>query len=290
MNRASQSKLWRCRDDIFDLSHRTLIMGILNVTPDSFSDGGDFVTVDRAVRRALQMQEQGADIIDVGGESTRPGALPVSEQEEVDRIAPVIERLKGELNIPVSIDTYKSKAAKAALQAGACIINDISGCRFDADMPRVAASHRAGLILMHIKGEPRNMQVNPHYDNLMQEITAYLEQSITIATTNGVDPSQIVIDPGIGFGKRLQDNFQILNQLRTFEQLRRPILVGPSRKSFIGALLDAPPKERLEGTIAAVTAAIMNGADIVRVHDVDKIKRAAVIADTIIGKSRLPKR
>ncbi len=288
MNTASRQKLWRCRDHTLNLSNRTLIMGILNVTPDSFSDGGRFVTVDSAVQRALQMQEEGADIIDVGGESTRPGSQPVSEEAERNRVVPVIRRLARELDIPISIDTYKSRVADAALHAGASIINDISGCRFDAHMPRIAASHQAGLVLMHIKGEPKNMQVNPHYDDLMQEIMDYLQQSINTAASGGVDTSHIVIDPGIGFGKRLQDNFQILNELRTFQKLQRPILVGPSRKSFIGAVLDLPAEERLEGSIAAVTASIMNGADLVRVHDVEKIRRGVEIADAIIGKSELP--
>ena len=263
-------------------------MGILNVTPDSFSDGGNFVDVQAAVNQALRMHADGAHIIDVGGESTRPGSKPVSEEEELDRVLPVIQQLHERLPIPISIDSYKSKVAKAALDAGASIINDISGFRFDADMPTVAASKNAGVVLMHIKGEPRNMQADPHYDDLLREIIDYLRKSMDTAIQHGVDPSQIVIDPGIGFGKQIKDNFQILSELRKFSQLSRPILVGPSRKSFLGAILNQPPSERLEGTIAAVTAAIINGANIVRIHDVKQVKRAVDIADIIVGKRKLP--
>ena len=284
---ASHKHLWRCRDFTFDLNNQTLIMGILNVTPDSFSDGGNFISTNAAVEQARQMQEHGAHIIDVGGESTRPGSTPVSEQQELERVLPVIRALSKELLIPISIDTYKANIAAAAMDAGASIINDISGCRFDTKMPFVAASTKAGLVLMHIKGEPQNMQSNPHYENLLPEILDYLQQSINLAIKDGVDASQIVVDPGIGFGKRLKDNFQILNELRKFELLSRPILVGPSRKSFIGTVLDLPPEERLEGTIAAVTAAIMNGANIVRVHDVKEVKRAVDIVDIIVGKRKL---
>jgi dihydropteroate synthase len=260
-------------------------MGILNVTPDSFSDGGQFYDVGLAVEHARRLQQQGADIIDVGGESTRPGAEPLSRDAELARVLPVIEKCRAILDIPISIDTYKSAVAEKALQAGAVIVNDISGCRFDPDMPHVVARHKAGLVVMHIKGEPKNMQMNPHYDDLMAEIMHYFERSMALAKAAGVTDQQIVFDPGIGFGKRLKDNFQILRELRIFEKLARPILVGPSRKSFIGRLLDAPPSERLEGTIAAVTASILNGAHIVRAHDVKEIKRAVTIADAIVEKS-----
>jgi len=278
---------WKCRDVTLDINPRTLIMGILNVTPDSFSDGGRFVTLDRAIERALQMQEEGADIIDIGGESTRPGAQSVSVAEEQDRILPVIEKLMPKLTIPISIDTTKASVAEAALARGARIINDISGCRFDPQMPEIAARYKAGLVLMHIKGEPRTMQDQPHYENVMNEIKTYLEKSMDIAFRAGVRRQQIVIDPGIGFGKRLQDNFQILRELRILTKLGVPILVGPSRKSMIGKVLDAPPEERLEGTLAAVSAAILNGAAIIRVHDVRANVRAAKIADAIVGKNEI---
>ncbi len=286
MPTASRQHSWRCRDYALNYKDRTLIMGILNVTPDSFSDGGEFMTLEAAVEKAAHMQNDGADIIDVGGESTRPGADPVSEAQEIARVVPVIQRLAQELSVPISVDTYKSSVAAAALDAGASIVNDISGCRFDEAMARTAASFAAGLVLMHIKGEPKNMQKNPQYENLMREICDYLQGSIEIALAGGVDPASIVIDPGIGFGKQLKDNFQILRELSLFQQLRQPILVGPSRKSFIGAILKLPPNERLEGSIAAVTAAIIHGANIVRVHDVKQIKRAVEIADAIIDKNK----
>ncbi|MBN1481842.1 dihydropteroate synthase [candidate division KSB1 bacterium] len=259
-------------------------MGILNVTPDSFSDGGRYNNLDSAFNRAIQMQEQGADIIDIGGESTRPGAAQVSEREELERVIPVIKKCRTHLHIPMSIDTYKATVAEHALAAGAVIVNDISGCRFDARMPHVVNQYQAGLVIMHIKGEPKNMQVNPFYKDLFDELIKYFEKSIRIARAAGVTEEQIVIDPGIGFGKRLKDNFQLLRELRIFEKFGRPILVGPSRKSFIGRLLDLPEEKRLEGSIAAVTAAILNGAHIVRVHDVQEIKRAVTIADAIAGK------
>lgn len=276
--------LWRCAHHVFDLSGRTRLMGILNVTPDSFSDGGQFERLDRAVARALQMQEEGADIIDIGGESTRPGAEAVSEQQEMDRVLPVIESLVSQSDIPVSIDTWKSTVANFALAAGAVIVNDISGCRFDAGMPSVIAKHNAGLVLMHIQGEPKNMQLDPHYQDLLREITEYLTIGIETVMAAGVAFEQIVVDPGIGFGKRPKDNFQILRELRILQKIGRPILVGPSRKSFIGRLLDLSTDERMEGTIAAVTACILNGAHIIRVHDVKENKRAATIADAIAGK------
>jgi dihydropteroate synthase len=275
---------WFCADFMLDLSSRTFIMGILNTTPDSFSDGGQFDSVDRAVEHALRMQDDGADIIDVGGESTRPGADSVSEQEELDRVIPVIEKCKAYLTIPISIDTYKASVAEAAIKAGAVIVNDISGCRFDPQMPHVVARYNAGLVMMHIKGEPKNMQVNPHYENLLSEMSQFFQESIHIAKNAGVSERQMVLDPGIGFGKRLKDNFQILRELRIFLKFNLPLLVGPSRKSFIGNVLNLPPEKRLEGTLAAVTASILNGAHIVRVHDVKEAKRAATIADAIAAK------
>ena len=275
---------WHCADHILDLSTRTFIMGILNTTPDSFSDGGQFDAVDRAVEHALNMQNDGADIIDIGGESTRPGADAVSVQEELERVIPVIEKCKAVLHTPISIDTYKASVAEAALKAGAAIVNDISGCRFDQHMPHVVARYNAGLVMMHIKGEPKNMQLDPHYDDLLAEMSQFFQESIAIAKNAGVTEKQIVLDPGIGFGKRLKDNFQILRELRIFSKFNLPLLVGPSRKSFIGNVLHVPPNERLEGTLAAVTASILNGAHIIRVHDVKEAKRAATIADAIAAK------
>ena len=261
-------------------------MGILNVTPDSFSDGGRYANIHRAVDRALEMAEQGADIIDVGGESTRPGAEKVSEADELNRVVPVIEALSEQLAIPISVDTYKSHVAERALEAGAKIVNDISGLRFDKKMAKVVALKGAGVVLMHIKGEPRNMQQNPHYDDVMNEIVQYLDESKEIAFKEGISNRQIVIDPGIGFGKRLQDNFTIIRELDKLFVLSNPILVGPSRKSFIGNVLELPANERLEGTAAAVALSIQNGAQIVRVHDVKEIKRVVKITDAILKNDK----
>jgi len=257
-------------------------MGILNVTPDSFFDGGKFVDLELALERALQLEAEGADIIDIGGESTRPGSIAISVQEELQRVIPIVEKLTAKTKVLISIDTYKAEVAKRALKAGAQIINDISGLRFDPEMAKVIAESGAAVILMHIQGTPRHMQDNPQYDNLIDEILDYLKKSSTIAMQAGIRADQIIIDPGIGFGKRLEDNYAILKYLSEFKSLGFPILVGPSRKSFIGKVLDLPPEERLEGTLAAVSAAVLHGANIVRVHDVQATVRAVRIIDRII--------
>ena len=272
---------WQIRDGEIGLQERTHIMGILNVTPDSFSDAGHFHDLNKAVEQALLIEQEGADLIDIGGESTRPGSEPVTENEELDRVIPVIEKLVPLLKIPISIDTYKSGVAAKALNAGAKIVNDISGLQFDPEMAKVVANNNAGIVIMHIKGTPRDMQKNPQYTDLIEEIIDYFHKSITIAHQAGIDNRQIVIDPGIGFGKKLQDNFEIIKELRQFQSLNCPVLVGPSRKSFIGNTLGLPVDQRLEGTIASCVACILNGANILRVHDVKQIKRAAIIADNI---------
>jgi len=270
------------RDFCFDFSARTYIMGILNVTPDSFSDGGKFLNADDAVAQALRMQEEGADIIDIGGESTRPGAEKVSMDDEIKRVVPVIEALTKKLRIPVSIDTYKSQVAEAAILAGASVINDISGLRFDPDMAKTAAAHDLPVIIMHIKGTPENMQKNPEYTALIPEIRDYLFEGIEIAKRAGVRDDMIIVDPGIGFGKTVEDNLEIINRLDEFSTLGKPVLLGHSRKSFIGKLLgDLPADERVEGTAAVTAIGIYNGANIVRVHDVKEMKRVAVIADRV---------
>jgi dihydropteroate synthase len=266
-----------------DLSSRTHIMGIINVTPDSFSDGGDFLNAEAAIEQTVKMAEQGADIIDIGAESTRPGADPVAVDEELSRLLPVIEGIKRETLTPISVDTYKSNVAEAVINSGADIINDISGLRFDAEMKNIVAKYNTPVVIMHIQGEPKNMQINPHYDDIMGEIFYYLAESIKIAKQAGLKNS-IIIDPGIGFGKRLNDNFEILRRLSEFQGLDCPILVGPSRKSFIGNVLDLPPDQRIEGTAAAVAIGIQNGAHIVRVHDVKEMKRVCLIADRLVGK------
>ncbi len=275
---------WACKDYELDLTIKTLIMGIINVTPDSFSDGGQYNQPDRAVEHALNMAQDGADIIDVGGESTRPGAQPVSEKDEKTRVLPVIEGIASRLDIPISIDTTKSGVARTAMQAGASIINDISGFRFDRDMIDVARSAKAGVVIMHIQGEPRTMQSNPHYDDLIKDIMDYLAAQKQKLMDHGIEKNRIAVDPGIGFGKNLQHNFDLIRHLHAFLELDCPLLVGPSRKSFIGKVLNLPADQRIEGTAAAVTACILNGAHIVRVHDVKEMKRVVTIADTIIGK------
>ncbi len=272
----------RAGPHIFDFSKRAYIMGILNVTPDSFSDGGLYLEPEKAVERALRMAGEGADIIDIGGESTRPGAAALSAEVEIGRTLPVIEAIKKGAQIPVSIDTCKAAVASAALDAGADIINDISAMRFDAAMPGLAARSGAPVILMHMKGTPADMQKNPRYDALIPEILDYLRGSIRLAVDAGVEEEKIIIDPGIGFGKTMEHNLEILKNLESFTGLGKPVLVGPSRKAFIGHILGgAPPADRLEGTIAAATIAIMNGANILRVHDVKEVSKAARVADAI---------
>jgi len=257
-------------------------MGILNITPDSFSDGGKFFDKERAVEQAIRMQEEGADIIDIGGESTRPGAEKISVRKEISRVVPVIQALSDKVRVPISIDTYKSAVAEAAVSAGASMINDISGLRFDPRMPRVAARHQIPVVIMHIKGTPKNMQKNPSYQSLIPEIVDYLRKGIEIARDAGIADDKIIIDPGIGFGKTLEHNTEIMKNLNDFSGLEKPILIGPSRKSFIGKILgDLSVTERVEGTAAAVAICIYNGANIVRVHDVKEMVRVARVADRI---------
>ena len=265
-----------------DFSRKTYIMGILNVTPDSFSDKGLYFDKTRAIKRALQMAEEGADIIDIGGESTRPGSEPLAIEEELRRTIPVIEALLKETNIPLSIDTYKSGVAKKALDAGASMVNDISGLRFDPGMAKVVAEYKVPLVVMHMKGTPKDMQTNPVYEALMPEIMDSLRESIRFAIESGVPEDKIIIDPGIGFGKTYEHNLEIINSLQSLSLMEKPILIGLSRKAFIGKVLgDVPPQERLEGTAAAVSISIMNGANIIRVHDVKEMAKVAKVADAI---------
>jgi dihydropteroate synthase len=270
------------RNYSLDFSKRTYIMGILNITPDSFSDGGKFFHRDRAVEQALLMERDGADIIDIGGESTRPGAEQVPVKEEIRRIVPVIEGIAGSVKIPVSVDTYKAPVAEAALSAGASMINDISGLRFDPEMTAVAAEFEVPVVIMHIKGTPRNMQKNPVYKALVPEIMDYLREGIDIATRAGISEDKIIIDPGIGFGKTVEHNLEIIRQLDEFAGLEKPVLLGHSRKSFIGKILgDVPVLERFEGTAAVSAIGIFNGANIIRVHDAKEMRYVAAIADAI---------
>jgi dihydropteroate synthase len=265
-----------------DFSQKTYIMGILNVTPDSFSDGGMFFNERSAVEQALRMVKEGVDIIDIGGESTRPGADPVSVKEEIKRVVPVIRALAKKVRVPISIDTCKARVAEEAVSAGASIINDISGLRFDRGMARVAAQHKVPVVIMHIQGTPGNMQMHPVYKALIPEIMDYLREGIDIALKAGVPDNMIIIDPGIGFGKTVEHNLEIINRLDEFKGFEKPVLLGPSRKSFIGRLLgDLPVTERLEGTAAAIAIGISKGANIVRVHDIKEMSRVSKIADRI---------
>jgi dihydropteroate synthase len=262
-------------------------MGVLNVTPDSFSDGGLFAGHDAAVGHARSMASQGADIIDIGGESTRPGAEPLTEEEELRRILPVIERIAAELPVPLSVDTYKARVAQKALAAGASIVNDISGLRFSPDMAQVVADHGAAVVLMHIKGTPRDMQVNPVYADVVGEIMDYLEESASIALKAGVGRERILVDPGIGFGKTVQHNLEIIDRLDEFKTLGFPIVLGTSRKRFIGTVLNIPePRDRVEGTAATVAMAIQRGAHVVRVHDVGYMTKVARMTDAIVMRNQ----
>ncbi|WP_305046094.1 dihydropteroate synthase [Geoalkalibacter sp.] len=258
---------------------RPRIMGILNVTPDSFSDGGRFLDPEAALERARLMVAEGADLIDVGGESTRPGAPGVGADEELARVLPVIARLARAIQVPISIDTTKAAVARAAVAAGAEFINDVSGLSFDAEMARAAAESGAGLFLMHTRGRPEHMQENTHYQDLIAEVGASLQKSMDLAHAAGVRPDRIALDPGIGFGKSLAGNLEILRRLREFHSLGRPLLLGTSRKSFIGTLLEQPdPRARLYGTLATVALGVAAGVAIFRVHDVGPAREAALTA------------
>ena len=267
-----------------ELGRRTHIMGVVNVTPDSFSDGGQFLSAQAAIDRALALEEEGADFIDIGGESSRPGSDFIPAAEELKRIIPVIEGLQGRLNIPISVDTVKANVAQEAVAAGAEIINDISAMTFDPDMGVVVSKSQAAVILMHMKGVPKTMQTEPiTYEDLMTDIIEHLSKQITYARTQGIPMDKIVVDPGIGFGKRVEDNLSIIRHLSELKILGMPILVGVSRKSFIGAVTQVDiPAERIEGNAAAITATILNGCRIVRVHDVAATQKIVAMTDAIL--------
>jgi len=263
------------------LGGRTLLMGVVNVTPDSFSDGGRFIERPKAVEHGLELVEQGADILDIGGESTRPGAEPVPLDEELRRVLPVIESLAEGTDVPISIDTCKAAVAEQAVAAGAAIVNDITGLRSDPDMAAVIARTGAAAVVMHIQGTPRDMQVEPHYDDVMDEICRYLRESLLIAERAGVEMEKVIVDPGIGFGKTVEHNLEVLDRLGELKSLGRPILVGTSRKSTIGKVLDAPVDARIFGASATVAVAIRNGAHVVRVHDVAEMSDVTRMTDAI---------
>ena len=261
---------------------KTLIMGIVNVTPDSFSDGGKFFTLKSAYDHSKKLIKDGADIIDIGGESSRPGSKPITLEEELERTIPLISKIRS--NFPrtiISIDTTKSKVAEEAILSGANIINDISGLSFDKNMVKVASRHDVLLVIMHMQGKPETMQYAPNYNNLIEDIKLFFEERIRFATQFGIKKNRIILDPGLGFGKSYEDNFKLINQLKQFCDFELPVLIGPSRKSFIGIALNEEPESRLEGTLAAVSAGILRGAHIVRVHDVKQIKKATKIIDLI---------
>jgi dihydropteroate synthase len=265
------------------LGKKTLIMGILNVTPDSFSDGGLFYSQQSAIERGLQMVDEGADIIDIGGESSRPGAASVSANTELKRVLPVIGRLVKQIKIPISIDTKKAQVARLAVGAGAEIVNDISALHADKKMTKTVKDTGAAVILMHMRGNPQNMQKGKLvYNNLMAEIADYLKESSEKALREGIEKDRLVIDPGIGFGKTPDDNYKIVKNLSRLQVLGMPIMVGTSRKSFLGKVTGGEPGERMEGTAATVAAAIMNGCHIIRVHDVAVMKKVAVVTDAIV--------
>jgi len=255
-------------------------MGIVNVTPDSFYDGGSYLDKNKAIDRALQMIEEGADIIDIGGESTRPGSDSISASQEIDRILPVIEVLNKKVKVPISVDTYKSEVVEVVLQSGANIINDISGLTFDPKMGEILSAYKPGIVLMHIKGTPKDMQNKPNYSDLLGEIFSFLEKSVSKAVSFGLDKAKIIIDPGVGFGKTLEDNYRIIRNLEIFKKLGVQLLIGLSRKSLIGNLYQQEI-DRLPGTIALNTAAILNGADIIRVHDVKEHRLALDVLEQL---------
>ena len=274
----------RLRGFNFNLGIRTLIMGVLNVTPDSFLDGGRYLELDKALGHIDKMINDGADIIDIGGESTRPGSDGVSERIELERVIPVIKAAVKRFDVPLSIDTTKSRVAKAALEEGASMVNDISGLKFDPQIANTVADHEAGIVVMHTPSRPIDMQNKTNYDSVVHDILRSLADSVESAETAGVSPDSIIVDPGIGFGKSTEQNLTILKHLNTFLILRKPVMIGTSRKSFIGKIIGSDNlDDRLEGTSATVAIGIMNGASIIRVHDVQYMKRVAKVVDAIIN-------
>jgi dihydropteroate synthase len=276
------------------LGERTLVMGVLNVTPDSFSDGGKFLQPESAIEHAFAIERAGADLLDIGGESTRPGSVETSASEELDRILPVLEALRGRLKIPISVDTRRASVADLAILAGAEIINDVSGLRSDPQIAEVAARHGVPLILMHMRGEPRTMQAGGFARDVMKDVTQGLLKSVAVARKAGVAKSQIILDPGIGFGKSFAQNYELLEKLPQLAKFGYPLLVGTSRKGFLGATLGrdgkpAPPEGRIWGTAATVTASILNGAHIVRVHDVAEMVQVARVSDSLVDPKHRPK-
>jgi dihydropteroate synthase len=282
-----RGRLWKIGDRIFDLSRQGMIMGVLNVTPDSFSDGGKFFAVDNAVEHGLRMAEEGAYIIDVGGESTRPGSEGVAAEEELRRVIPVIEQLRRESEVVISIDTSKAEVARAAIRAGASIVNDITAGRGDKKMMPLVAETKSGFIIMHMQGSPQTMQIAPQYANLVSEIVEFFRQQYALAIVYNIDPMAIAFDPGIGFGKTLEHNLELLAQLERLRAFDRPIVIGVSRKSFLGKLINsAQMSDRLAPAVALTSLLRARGADVLRVHDVRQHADALKVTDAILQRTK----
>ncbi|UCE02705.1 MAG: dihydropteroate synthase [Candidatus Latescibacterota bacterium] len=277
-----RTPLWDIGRLRLPLARTPLLMGIVNVTPDSFSDGGRYLDRAAAQRHALRLVEEGADLVDVGGESSRPGASAVSEEEELARVVPVIREIRAHTDVPLSIDTTKASVARAALEEGADIVNDISGLRFDAGMQPLLAASACGVVLMHMQGEPRTMQQAPHYDDVVREVRSWLDERLHVLLDSGIAGARVVVDPGIGFGKRYEDNVELLRHLEALRVAGRPLLIGASRKAFLGSLLQEPhPAQRLEGDLAVGAACYRAGVELLRVHDVGAARRFFRVLETL---------
>jgi len=279
MGTNSQSRFWRHRSGALPLGERTLLMGIVNVTPDSFSDGGQFFGVDEAVAHATKLEADGADVLDFGAESTRPGSEAVSAGEQIRRLVPVLERLRGRLRVPVSVDTSLAEVAAACVDVGASIINDVRALREDAELASLCSRSGVGVVLMHMRGAPRTMQSDTHYDDLIGEVHAFLGERVRFAQEAGIESNRIVVDPGIGFGKSFDQNYHLLGALRALRGLGAGVLAGPSRKAFTGEFNKLPAARRQFSTAAATALAVLNGADVVRVHDVAEMRQVTDILD-----------
>jgi dihydropteroate synthase len=281
-----RGRLWKIGDRIFDLSRQGLIIGVLNVTPDSFSDGGEFFAAEKAIEHGLRMAADGADIVDVGGESTRPGAEPIAADEELRRVIPVIEKLRTKIDVPISIDTSKTEVALAAIQAGASIVNDVTGGRGDEGMLPLIAETKSALIIMHMQGTPRTMQKQPRYNDVVSEVADFFRQQYACAIGCNIDPMAIAFDPGIGFGKTLDHNLELLAQLERLRAHDRPLVIGVSRKSFLGKLIESPDMDDRGAPAVALTALLrMRGADVFRVHDVKENVSALRVTEAILGRT-----
>ncbi len=287
-----RTSVWRIVGETLTWTGRPLLMGIVNITPDSFSDGGQNLDVDRAVEHALRLEADGADILDLGAESTRPGAAPVALADELARLIPVVERLAGRVRVPLSIDTYKAEVARQAMACGAKIVNDISGLQFDPEMPRIIAESGAGIVCMHIQGTPQTMQLNPCYDNVVANIVQYFTNRLQAMQAVGISPEQVVFDPGIGFGKTAEHNLEILSHISTLQSAGRPVLIGHSRKGFLKRVLGRTVDERSSGTLGVSIALAEQGVELLRVHDVAATRDGLVAWQTVrewpAGQGQLP--